>query len=59
MSMNRPVISVLGFVTINKGTVKSYASTLVTYMIVLLQFSMGQHKPDNNCNVLQNTTETN
>lgn len=35
-----------------------YASSLVTYIIVLSQFSMGQPKNNSVCNVTHNTTGT-
>ncbi|XP_021915038.1 gustatory and odorant receptor 21a-like isoform X2 [Zootermopsis nevadensis] len=57
ISMNPPLISVLGFVVVNKGMAKSYASALVTYMIVLLQFNMGQPDGKCDCNVTHNGTE--
>ncbi|KDR24348.1 gustatory and odorant receptor 24-like isoform X2 [Zootermopsis nevadensis] len=56
ISSHPPVISVAGFFDVNREMLRSYASTVVTYMIVLLQFGMGQ--PNNRqMNATQNTTK--
>ncbi|KDR21836.1 hypothetical protein L798_03483 [Zootermopsis nevadensis] len=54
ISSNPPVISVAGFFDVNREMLRSHASTVVTYMIVLLQFNMGQPN-DRQMNATQNT----
>ncbi|KDR21833.1 hypothetical protein L798_03480 [Zootermopsis nevadensis] len=43
ISLYPPVISVLGFKDINRGLFRSIIATLLTYLIVILQFDTGRH----------------
>ncbi|XP_021922817.1 gustatory and odorant receptor 22-like [Zootermopsis nevadensis] len=43
ISMNPPVVSVAGFANVDRGLFRAYASTIVTFMIVLLQFDQSGH----------------
>ncbi|KDR17938.1 hypothetical protein L798_08152 [Zootermopsis nevadensis] len=54
--LNPPIISMLGFADINRGLFTAYASATVTYLVVLLQFDLGERVDKYDMNIVQNCT---
>ncbi|XP_067009571.2 gustatory and odorant receptor 63a isoform X2 [Anabrus simplex] len=45
IALNPPTMSFAGYVQVNRGFLSSFFSTMVTYLVVLLQFRMGTDVP--------------